>query len=96
MSTLPRGILSTDHLKELVANGDVDTVINAICDMQGRLMGKRDSQQRHLPGAHRDAHADGVASEGRGGEASPAQSPAERPLRTSGGYRQLRAVPGVG
>ena len=41
MSTLPRGILSTDHLKELVANGDVDTVINAICDMQGRLMGKR-------------------------------------------------------
>lgn len=41
MSDLPRGILSTDQLKDLVAKGEVDTVINAICDLQGRLMGKR-------------------------------------------------------
>lgn len=34
-------MLSRDQLEELVAAGDVDTVIVAFTDMQGRLMGKR-------------------------------------------------------
>ena len=34
-------MLSYDELKELVADGEVDTVIVAFTDMQGRLMGKR-------------------------------------------------------
>jgi glutamine synthetase len=36
-----RGRLTPDQLREMVAGGAVTTVINAICDMQGRLMGKR-------------------------------------------------------
>lgn len=35
------GILQQIELERLVANGDVDTVIVAFCDMQGRLTGKR-------------------------------------------------------
>lgn len=41
MSELARGIISVEQLKERVASGEIDTVINAFCDMQGRLMGKR-------------------------------------------------------
>ncbi|MGH9139050.1 MAG: glutamine synthetase family protein [Acidimicrobiales bacterium] len=33
--------LSLDRLRELVDAGDVDTVLIALCDMQGRLQGKR-------------------------------------------------------
>lgn len=39
MST--RGLLSKDVLEQQVAEGDIDTVIVAFCDMQGRLTGKR-------------------------------------------------------
>ncbi|MDA2893136.1 glutamine synthetase family protein [Mycolicibacterium sp. BiH015] len=39
MST--RGLLSKDVLEQMVAEGDIDTVIVAFCDMQGRLTGKR-------------------------------------------------------
>ena len=35
------GTLSVERLRDLVAGGAIDTVIVAICDMQGRLMGKR-------------------------------------------------------
>ncbi|MGC4108116.1 MAG: glutamine synthetase family protein [Thermomicrobiales bacterium] len=38
---LPRGILSLDVLEERVRSGEIDTVITAVCDMQGRLVGKR-------------------------------------------------------
>jgi glutamine synthetase len=40
---MPRstGIISVDDLKLLVDRGDIDTVISAVCDMQGRLVGKR-------------------------------------------------------
>ena len=34
-------MLSADELRELVATGEVDTVVVAFTDMQGRLMGKR-------------------------------------------------------
>ncbi|MGE2734014.1 glutamine synthetase family protein [Mycolicibacterium vaccae] len=36
-----RGMLSLNELEELVTAGDIDTVIVAFCDMQGRLTGKR-------------------------------------------------------
>jgi glutamine synthetase len=35
------GIISVDDLKRAIDDGSVDTVISAICDMQGRLVGKR-------------------------------------------------------
>ncbi|MDR6225431.1 glutamine synthetase family protein [Desmospora profundinema] len=36
-----KGLLSKEELVERIGDGRVDTVIIAICDMQGRLMGKR-------------------------------------------------------
>ncbi len=36
-----QGVITKEQLEEAIRNGDVDTVIIAICDMQGRLMGKR-------------------------------------------------------
>ena len=42
--TLPRRndrLLSLEHLKNVIDNGEVDTVIVAFTDMQGRLQGKR-------------------------------------------------------
>lgn len=38
---VPTGRLTRGELQAAIANGAVDTVINAICDMHGRLMGKR-------------------------------------------------------
>lgn len=35
------GVISLEQLKQLVASGEIDTVISAVCDMQGRLIGKR-------------------------------------------------------
>ena len=36
-----RRVVTLDELKVLAQEGEVDTVVLAICDMQGRLMGKR-------------------------------------------------------
>lgn len=36
-----RGMLSSEELDRLIDAGDIDTVIVAFCDMQGRLTGKR-------------------------------------------------------
>jgi glutamine synthetase len=36
-----QGMLTLDELKALVASGEIDTIISAVCDMQGRLIGKR-------------------------------------------------------
>jgi glutamine synthetase len=41
MAERARGILTVDELRAKVAGGEIDTVINAFCDMQGRLLGKR-------------------------------------------------------
>lgn len=41
MTSGRRGTLSVDELRHKVSTGEIDTVINAICDMQGRLVGKR-------------------------------------------------------
>jgi glutamine synthetase len=48
MSTPRAGNLTVDHLKALVGDGEVDTVIVAFADMQGRLVGKRVSSRLFL------------------------------------------------
>ena len=41
--TTSTGMLTTDRLNALVDAGEIDTVIVAFTDMQGRLVGKRAS-----------------------------------------------------
>ena len=41
MSETTRGVIDLEQLKHLVVTGEIDTVISAVCDMQGRLIGKR-------------------------------------------------------
>jgi len=43
-------------LKDAVAKGEIDTVITCICDMQGRLQGKRFHAQHFLDSAHEETH----------------------------------------
>lgn len=48
MSAAARGKISVDDLQALVASGEIDTIVTAICDMQGRLIGKRVTAQFFL------------------------------------------------
>lgn len=41
MTSSAPGLISLDDLRQRVTEGEVDTVICAVCDMQGRLVGKR-------------------------------------------------------
>ncbi len=41
MAGAARGRISVDDLKDLVERDEIDTVVSAVCDMQGRLVGKR-------------------------------------------------------
>ncbi|TDQ67169.1 glutamine synthetase [Maritalea mobilis] len=50
------GNLSFERLKELVKNGEVDTVIAALPDMQGRLMGKRFHAVHFVESAWEETH----------------------------------------
>src|SRR5215212_2669175 len=54
--TAPTGYLTLDQLRSAIAEGEVDTVIVAFTDMQGRLIGKRVSARLFLE----DAAAHGV------------------------------------
>jgi glutamine synthetase len=38
---MAQGKISVDELVKLIAEGTIDTVVSALCDMQGRLVGKR-------------------------------------------------------
>jgi glutamine synthetase len=40
MVNATHGLLTVEQLRQLVAADEVDTVVSAICDMQGRLLGK--------------------------------------------------------
>jgi glutamine synthetase len=51
------GNLSLEGLKEDVKEGAIDTVIVAMVDMQGRLIGKRFHAKYFLDGAHEETHA---------------------------------------
>ncbi len=50
------GTLTLDALKTLVSKGEVDTVLVACIDMQGRLMGKRFHAAFFCEGGHKETH----------------------------------------
>jgi glutamine synthetase len=50
------GTLTLDALKKLVASGEIDTVLVAAPDMQGRLMGKRFHAAFFVNGGHEETH----------------------------------------
>ncbi len=50
------GNLTLEQLKRAVADGEVDTVVAALVDMQGRLIGKRFQAEHFLESAHEETH----------------------------------------
>ncbi|EFO28526.1 L-glutamine synthetase [Roseibium sp. TrichSKD4] len=50
------GTLTFDGLKQAVSNGEIDTVLACIVDMQGRLMGKRFHAQHFVDSAYEETH----------------------------------------
>ncbi len=50
------GNLTFDALKKAVTNGEIDTVLACIVDMQGRLMGKRFLAQHFVDSAWEESH----------------------------------------
>lgn len=50
------GTLTLDALKKLVAAGEIDTVLVAAIDMQGRLLGKRFHAAFFLDGGYKETH----------------------------------------
>ncbi|MGB3146241.1 MAG: glutamine synthetase family protein [Paracoccaceae bacterium] len=50
------GNMTFDALKKAVASGEIDTVLVAAVDMQGRLMGKRFHAQFFVNGGHEETH----------------------------------------
>jgi glutamine synthetase len=50
------GNLSFADLKKAVSAGTIDTVIVAMVDMQGRLVGKRFQVEYFVDGAHEETH----------------------------------------
>ncbi|WP_108892808.1 glutamine synthetase family protein [Palleronia abyssalis] len=50
------GNLTFDALREKAASGEIDTVLAAMVDMQGRLMGKRFHVSNFLDHAHEETH----------------------------------------
>ena len=51
------GNLTFDTLKDLAAKGEVDTVLVALVDMQGRLMGKRFQAEFFVESAWEETHS---------------------------------------
>ncbi len=51
------GNLTLDQLKDLVSKGEIDTVLVAGIDMQGRLMGKRFHAQFFVDGGYKETHS---------------------------------------
>ena len=50
------GTLTFDTLKTMVASGEIDTVLVAMVDMQGRLMGKRFTAANFVEHSHAETH----------------------------------------
>jgi len=50
------GMLTLKELQAAVAAGEIDTVVIAFTDMQGRLVGKRMQAEYFLEGAHEETH----------------------------------------
>ncbi len=51
------GNLTFEELKAATKSGDIDTVVVAFTDMQGRLIGKRFQAEFFVAGAHAETHA---------------------------------------
>ncbi len=51
------GNLTFDQLKAAVKSGEIDTVVVAMADMQGRLIGKRFHGEFFVNGGHEETHA---------------------------------------
>ena len=51
------GKLSLDDLKKAAKSGEIDTVVVAMVDMQGRLIGKRFQAEYFVDGAYEETHA---------------------------------------
>ena len=51
------GNLDLDQLKKAVKAGEIDTVVVAMVDMQGRLVGKRFQAEYFVDGAYEETHA---------------------------------------
>ena len=52
-----KGLLTLDQLSDLVTSGEIDTVVMAMPDMQGRLVGKRMAAPYFLDTAVHETHA---------------------------------------
>ncbi len=50
------GLLTFERLDALAAEGEIDTVLVAAADMQGRLIGKRFTARHFLASAHQETH----------------------------------------
>ncbi|MBA4351426.1 MAG: glutamine synthetase, partial [Rhodobacter sp.] len=50
------GTMTFDTLKEAVARGEIDTVLVASVDMQGRLMGKRFHAAFFVSNGYKETH----------------------------------------
>ncbi|HWT29633.1 MAG TPA: glutamine synthetase, partial [Propylenella sp.] len=50
------GNLTFDQLQKAVADGEIDTVVAAMVDMQGRLIGKRFQAEYFIASAHDETH----------------------------------------
>ena len=50
------GMLTFKQLQQAVGAGEIDTVVVAFPDMQGRLIGKRMQAEYFLEGAHEETH----------------------------------------
>jgi glutamine synthetase len=53
---MSEGMLTLDELKKEVASGAIDTVVVAMVDMQGRLIGKRFHGKFFVDGGHEETH----------------------------------------
>jgi len=54
---MSEGMLSLDELRAEVAAGTIDTVVTAMVDLQGRLVGKRFHARYFVDGGHEETHA---------------------------------------
>ncbi|MGH8352856.1 MAG: glutamine synthetase family protein [Pseudomonas sp.] len=53
---MPEPLLSFDELKRIAADGEIDTVLACMVDMQGRLVGKRFQVEFFLDSGHEETH----------------------------------------
>jgi glutamine synthetase len=51
------GMLTLEELRALTDKGEIDTVVVAFTDLQGRLLGKRFHARHFVDGAHEETHA---------------------------------------